>query len=308
MAGKSISRPIIGAPKQQDSSVQSAAKSLLSWHERYHAAPNPSTTPKIKVVCIADTHNTQSRLPPGDILLHAGDLSQYGTFAEIQAQLTWLSAQPHRWKIVIAGNHDLLLDGAFVAAHPDRELEKPGRGRDDLRWGDVVYLQNSAVELDIDSRRRVKVFGSPLTPRFGTFAFQYTPGVDVWTGAVPDDTDVLLTHGPPAGHLDGGGKGCRWLLGELRSAKPRLAVFGHVHVGRGQRVLWFDGVEACYESVVRDQWPWVNLALMAWNFLWSAVWRPGAYGPQTSCSQLVNAAIVGGQHGRDTRDPIVTFV
>lgn len=172
-----------------------------------------------------------------------------------------------------------------------------------------MYLQNNAVELDIDSgRRRVKVFGSPLTPRFGNFAFQYTPGEDVWTGAVPDDTDVLLTHGPPVGHLDGGGKGCRWLLGELWRAKPRLAVFGHIHVGRRQRVLWFDAVEACYESVVRDQWPWVSLALMAWNVLWSAVWRQRAYGPQTSCSQLVNAAIAGGQHGRDTRDPMVTFI
>lgn len=105
MADKSISRPIPLPPKQEDSFVQSAAKSLLSWHERYHAPPNPSTTtPNTKVVCIADTHNAQSPLPPGDILLHAGDLSQYGSFAEIQAQLTWLSAQPHRWKVVIAGN------------------------------------------------------------------------------------------------------------------------------------------------------------------------------------------------------------
>lgn len=50
--------------------------------------------------------------------MHAGDLSQYGTFNEIQAQLSWLSAQTHEHKIVVAGNHDLLLDKVFVEAHP----------------------------------------------------------------------------------------------------------------------------------------------------------------------------------------------
>ncbi|ELQ33467.1 hypothetical protein OOU_Y34scaffold00937g14 [Pyricularia oryzae Y34] len=61
------------------------------------------------------TQHWSDQLPPGDSLVHAGDLSQYGTFAEIQAQLTWLAAQPHRHKVVVAGNHDLLLDSDFAA-------------------------------------------------------------------------------------------------------------------------------------------------------------------------------------------------
>lgn len=31
-------------------------------------------------------------IPPGDILLHAGDLTNYGTFDELQAQLMWLTS------------------------------------------------------------------------------------------------------------------------------------------------------------------------------------------------------------------------
>lgn len=61
----------------------------------------------IRIVCVSDTHNLQPELPDGDILLHAGDLTVHGTFDEIQAQLTWLDGQSHRFKIVIAGNdHD----------------------------------------------------------------------------------------------------------------------------------------------------------------------------------------------------------
>ena len=62
---------------------------------------------KVKIVCISDTHNTQPEVPPGDILIHAGDLSQSGSIEEIQAQLDWLKAQPHEHKVFIAGNHDL---------------------------------------------------------------------------------------------------------------------------------------------------------------------------------------------------------
>lgn len=64
----------------------------------------------ISVVCVSDTHNSQPVLPDGDILIHAGDMTQSGSFKELQVTLDWLNAQPHPHKIVIAGNHDKLLD------------------------------------------------------------------------------------------------------------------------------------------------------------------------------------------------------
>ncbi|WIA23365.1 hypothetical protein OEZ85_000128 [Tetradesmus obliquus] len=67
------------------------------------------------IVCVSDTHCRllQGQLPHGDILLHAGDFSNTGTLAEVQAFLHWLQQQPHRLKVVIAGNHDVSLDAAF---------------------------------------------------------------------------------------------------------------------------------------------------------------------------------------------------
>lgn len=59
-------------------------------------------------------------MPDADVLLHAGDLTSGGTFAELQSQLEWSRSLPHRYKVVIAGNHGLLLDAAFVARHPER--------------------------------------------------------------------------------------------------------------------------------------------------------------------------------------------
>lgn len=65
------------------------------------------TTGKTTFVCISDTHNDKLDLPAGDILIHAGDLSQEGSVLEIQEQLDWLdSLEGYLYKIVIAGNHE----------------------------------------------------------------------------------------------------------------------------------------------------------------------------------------------------------
>lgn len=49
--------------------------------------------------------------------------------------------------------------------------------------------------------RRLKIYGSPLSPRHGNWAFQYR-NQDDWSGAVLENIDILVTHGPPFGHLD----------------------------------------------------------------------------------------------------------
>ncbi|EEQ28213.1 metallophosphoesterase domain-containing protein 1 [Microsporum canis CBS 113480] len=167
--------------------------------QNYRPLAEPESTPEhpISVVCISDTHNWQPELPDGDILLHAGDLTVNGTFEELQAQLTWLSAQPHTYKILVAGEHDVLLDPPFAQRNPD----------------------------------------SPS--RIG--AFHVPRGTDVWTRAVPEGTDVLLTHEPPSKHLDGDlHSGCAFLGQEIERVKPRLVVFGHVHDGYGVKTTNFD--------------------------------------------------------------------
>ena len=64
----------------------------------------------VAIVYISDAHNSQALILSGDILVHAGDLTQGGSFKESQQQLDWMNSLLHVHKIVVAGNHDSLLD------------------------------------------------------------------------------------------------------------------------------------------------------------------------------------------------------
>lgn len=132
------------------------------------------TSTGIRIVCISDTHNATPPVEEGDILLHAGDLSNGGTLRELQNQLDWIASLPHKHKVVIGGNHDMLLDPDFVAARGLRF--KPGGTADELDWHDIHYLCNESLELELP-QGRVRIFGSPNTPapRGIKGAFQYDP-------------------------------------------------------------------------------------------------------------------------------------
>ena len=104
----------------------------------------------------------------------------------------------------------------------------------ELDWGDLVYLQNSSVALSFPGDRGLNIYGSPYTTQYGFSAFQHLHSVDIWTEKVPLDTDVILTHGPPRGRLDGWKKsGCVFLTREIGRIRPRLVVYGHIHQGYG---------------------------------------------------------------------------
>lgn len=213
---------------------------------------------------------------------------------------------------MVAGNHDLLLDRDFVEAHPDRELGRPGKTRGDLEWGDVQYLEHDAVYVAVGDRW-IQVFGSPWTPRCGSWAFQYENANAPWEGALPDDADVVVVHGPPKGYLDDGGKGCEILLKELWRARPRVVVCGHIHAGRGQKWLHFDRVDRWYEdAVLGRKWAWVSIAYLAFWVLWRAFSRVLSFGRGTlkggrGQTQLVNAAVVGGRNKCDANAVVVVI-
>ncbi|KAL5451669.1 hypothetical protein PMIN06_006167 [Paraphaeosphaeria minitans] len=179
---------------------------------RNKAQTSTTKTPAhITIVCLSDTHNTTPPVPAADILIHAGDITQNGTFAELQSTISWLAALPHPHKFVIAGNHDLLLSTSFVASAPSRVFTTtPGCTKDDLDWGDVIYLEDSSATVTV-RRRDVKIWGAPWTPKYGNWAFQYTPAQaeDVWSGKIHDDTDIVVTHGPAGifGHQWDGARG-----------------------------------------------------------------------------------------------------
>ena len=267
--------------------------------------------PPIKIVCISDTHKQTSTLPNGDLLVHAGDLSGRGTFAEVQAQLDWLKEQPHPFKVVIAGNHDRILDARYVAAvSATHKAPLDDRRAGDLDWGSIIYLENSTTSLEFPNGRKLSIYGCPLTPQFGPWAFQYPVNDDVWAQRIPADIDLLLCHGPPYAHLDrndyGGHTGCPHLLKELRRARPRLVVCGHIHEQGGKEEwLAFDGTERSWERVLMREQGWTVLWVMATAWLWGWL-RWVVRVPVRGHTKIVNAAVSISGKPRELR-PATTF-
>jgi len=280
----------------------------LLYSYRVPVTPPPNNPP-VQVVCISDTHNKTPALPNGDILLHAGDLTVKGTFAELQAQIDWLNAQPHAHKIVIGGNHDYLLDSEFVARAPERISVSEGEGAADLRWGRVVYLQDRAVTVKVRDRD-IKVYGCPWTPMSGNWAFQYPPIRDVWREAVPVDTEILVSHGPPRGHLDRYviDRGCGWLLQTLGRVRPKLVVFGHIHDGHGREDVAYDHFQRLYDGVCSGEKGWLAVIAMAAVWTWEKVWYGITRRQKKGVGVLLNAAVVGGKGNCFDRPPQIVEI
>ncbi|KAL2267553.1 hypothetical protein VTJ83DRAFT_4830 [Remersonia thermophila] len=272
------------------------------FYTRRQRVPSQPLVDPVSVVCVSDTHNSQPKLPEGDVLIHAGDLTQSGTLAELQAQLRWLGAQPHAIKVVMAGNHDMLLDPACDGQRHDKASDVAAE-RQAVDWGDIIYLENAATTVTCTNGRQLCIYGSPWSPRLGRWAFQYPRGENVWTGTVPQGVDILVTHGPPKAHLDLQGIGCEHLLSELWRVRPRLHIFGHVHEGSGTEWLQFDGLQAMYERTVRDRGGVWNLLCVTMEFVRSML-RPAV---EAKCL-LVNAAIVGGLREEERRRPIKVVI
>ena len=194
----------------------------------------------MRVVCISDTHNQHSQinLPQGDVLIHAGDFSGTGTLKQVIEFVKWFSSQPHSHKILIAGNHDITLDLSFYDSNWHRFHKKPVLAKelkDRLLGESFHYLEDGWVEI-----QGVKFYGSPCQPTFCDWAFNVDRGLPiqkVWS-KIPEDTDVLITHGPPKGVGDtlrcGESVGCQDLWEAVKRVKPQFHIFGHIHEGYGQ--------------------------------------------------------------------------
>lgn len=249
----------------------------------------------IKVVCISDTHNTEPVLPQGDLLIHAGDLTQSGTLAEMQRQLDWLNRQPHAHKIVVAGNHDILLD---------QKKAQDGETTGELRWGSIIYLEDSSVRLRFRGGRTLLIYGSPWTRKHGNWAFQYSQDIDMFTNRADDDVDILVTHSPPQHHLDLEGLGDPFLLQELWRVRPKLHVFGHIHAGYAQERIFCDRFEVLYEDVCQGLGLLCTFRMLLPFLLWLFTFDVN----RSASTHLINASIVGGARDEDCRKPHVAYV
>jgi Icc-related predicted phosphoesterase len=130
---------------------------------------------------------------------------------------------PHKHKICILGNHD-----RFEIRNqdlPKLAFEKYG----------ITLLHNSGIEID-----GLLFWGSPFTPTFGSWAWMRgRQGMSKIWAQIPDQTNVLITHGPAYGKLDktarGTNAGCQDLWHRVKQLKDlKLHCCGHIHEGYGR--------------------------------------------------------------------------
>ncbi|MFD1770646.1 metallophosphatase domain-containing protein [Sphingobacterium suaedae] len=143
----------------------------------------------MQIVAISDTHGKHRdlKIPDGDILIHAGDVTRGGTKEQVVDFLNWFTGQKHVQKIFVPGNHDFFFEEA--------DSKKIRR----IKSKDIIYLNDSSIKIN-----GVKFLGAPITLWFNNWAFKCNRGAEIkkhWD-LIPDDTEVLITHGPPFGILD----------------------------------------------------------------------------------------------------------
>jgi Icc-related predicted phosphoesterase len=210
----------------------------------------------MRITFISDTHTKHnqvtSSLPGGDVLIHAGDISSMGYRNEIQDFIKWFSGlENYKHKIFIAGNHDWGFQTEPKATEHLLELN-PG----------CEYLQDNLFLIGDDTddyEDMVKVWGSPWQPEFYNWAFNLPRQgweLGVHWNQIPEDTEILITHGPPFGHLDTVksnptfNTGCELLRERVDVVKPKIHVFGHIHTGYGYK---FDGNTHFFNAAVLDE-------------------------------------------------------
>lgn len=192
------------------------------------------------ITATADLHGflpKPEELPAGDVLVLAGDVcpdfSVYAPDNVIEqtewleyALAPWAESLPFNHIILIGGNHDFALQ---------QEID-----HSEYPW---TYLEDEAVTID-----GVKFYGTPWVPNLPSWAFYASShGLNIVFDQIPDDVDVLISHGPPYGIRDraprrgiptaGPNVGSPELRDAIIAKSPSAVICGHIHGDYGQDPL-----------------------------------------------------------------------
>lgn len=219
----------------------------------------------MRLVCISDTHTrhrhilvgSETRLrsgpipqviPDGDVLVHAGDCTSSGTLFQLEDLAQWMGSHPHKYKILIAGNHDYCF------------AREPEKARAICEEHGIVYLEDESVTIE-----NVLFYGSPWTPTFRDMAFNADEErMTEIRAEIPASVEVLVTHGPPLGIFDyvprdAAHVGCYPLSVRIEKlSKLKAHIFGHIHEGHGMARRESDGVAFVNASTCTEHYQPMN--------------------------------------------------
>lgn len=198
----------------------------------------------MKILVISDTHGLHQRLQflneaneikeeykDVEAIIHCGDCTSSKRDNDIQLHvfLEWFNDLPFKYKILIAGNHDM---------HLEKMTKKDKTSMFKQFFPEVIYLEDSEVIIN-----GIKIYGTPWTPTFMNWAFMTSENklTEIFS-KIPNDTQILVTHGPAYSVLDL--TYSNQLVGS-QALKERIEMidelkfhcFGHIHEERGTAEL-----------------------------------------------------------------------
>jgi len=219
-----------------------------------------------RITLISDTHAKHNQLngdlPGGNILIHAGDFMTDGyNQTEARQFFNWFEAiKIYETKIFIAGNHDRIMQNEPETMSGILTGYKTIDYLEDMTC--VLYGDGPNGDLPEDN---IHIYGSPWQPWFYNWAFNLPRNGDElkqkWS-AIPNNTDILITHGPSWGYNDttewnrDTHLGCELLRERIDVIKPKIHVTGHIHSGHG---YYFDGNTHHFNaSVLNERYNYSN--------------------------------------------------
>eukprot|EP00586_Coscinodiscus_wailesii_P018642 CAMPEP_0172507092 /NCGR_PEP_ID=MMETSP1066-20121228/201208_1 /TAXON_ID=671091 /ORGANISM="Coscinodiscus wailesii, Strain CCMP2513" /LENGTH=136 /DNA_ID=CAMNT_0013284481 /DNA_START=199 /DNA_END=605 /DNA_ORIENTATION=- len=136
-------------------------------------------------------------MPPGDILIHAGDYTLFGKYEEAVDFNAWLGTLNYDTVVLVHGNHD-----ANASWKKDA----------DAILSNATILNDQSLDLD-----GFRIHGT----QFFWPCRWSNPSYEL----ISPRTDVVIAHGPAYGFVDND-CGCRALRRAVERVKPRLVVSG----------------------------------------------------------------------------------
>ena len=109
-------------------------------------------------------------MPQVDILLHTGDLTNFGDIESLKESVKMLGTIEAELKLVIAGNHDISLDPTpRVENMSEEEYVKYHKTALEIMTGvsakeaGITYLQEGTYTFTLDNGATFRVYASPYT-------------------------------------------------------------------------------------------------------------------------------------------------
>ncbi|KAI0296858.1 Metallo-dependent phosphatase-like protein [Russula brevipes] len=207
------------------------------------ALTNRRPRPRIHILCISDTHGMHrrlttkaitgmERLPDADILIHAGDFTNYGAVEEARDFDAWLGEQTHiQHRIVVQGNHEYNTKWMReINTRRQAPISATENAPGGSRSQEPTIISNAVLLLD----ESIEVMGLKI---HGTCFYWNVRDGNPGYSLIPADTDIVIAHNPPRGYGDKDSiKGCASLLASVsRLPNVKLVISGHHHAAHGVR-------------------------------------------------------------------------